>query len=69
MQSLTRRHFLQLAAVTGASLSRDGELIHANGVGVRNLDTGAPMTPQSVMSMGLVDFVLSTLGKLRNGEI
>lgn len=35
-------------------LIRDGELIYANGVGVRNLDTGAPMTPQSVMSMGSV---------------
>ena len=35
-------------------LIRGNELIHANGSGVRNLDTRAPMTPQSVMSMGSV---------------
>ena len=33
---------------------QDNELIYANGFGVRNLDTGEPMTATSVMSMASI---------------
>ncbi len=36
------------------AIVQDNELVYANGFGVRNLDTGAPMTATSVMSMASI---------------
>ena len=49
-------------------LIRGNELVHANGFGVRNLDTGAPMTPQSVMSMGSVSKAFTAAAVMQLAE-
>lgn len=49
--------------VPGAAVAlvRDGELVYANGFGVRDLDTGEPVTPETRMMIGSSTKSMTTL--------